>query len=226
MGADVGITILDACASGAITRLKGGQVHPAFLSDASQVVQGYAFLTSSSENEAAQESERLRGSFFTHALLTGLRGAADMSGDGRVTLSEAYQFAFNETLGRTVDTKGGAQHPSYDISMSGTGDVVMTDVRQTTATLVLSENLEGRFFVRTASQDLVVELYKPQGRAVELAVEAGLYEVRLERSRGSLLARTEITDGSRVVLDQRQFGQTAPPEPTVVARVERLARER
>jgi hypothetical protein len=42
-----------------------------------------------------------------------------------------------------------------------------------------------------------------------------LYEVRLERSRGSLLARTEITDGSRVVLDQRQFGQTAPPEPTV-----------
>ena len=29
--ADVGITILDACASGAITRLKGGRDHPAFL---------------------------------------------------------------------------------------------------------------------------------------------------------------------------------------------------
>jgi len=91
----------------------------------------------------------------------------------------------------------------------------MTDVHQTTATLVLGENLEGRFFVRTASQDLVVELYKPQGRTVELAVEAGLYEVRLERAKESLLARTEITDGSRVVLDPRQFGQAAPAEPTV-----------
>jgi opacity protein-like surface antigen len=31
VAADVGITILDACASGAITRLKGGKPHPAFL---------------------------------------------------------------------------------------------------------------------------------------------------------------------------------------------------
>ena len=59
-------------------------------------------MTSSSENEAAQESERLRGSFFTHALLTGVRGAADASGDGKVTLGEAYQFAFNETLAQTT----------------------------------------------------------------------------------------------------------------------------
>ena len=84
-------------------------------------MQGYAFLTSSSENEAAQESERLRGSFFTHALLTGLRGAADVSGDGKVTLNEAYQFAFNETLVQTTPTQAGAQHPAYDIKMAGTG---------------------------------------------------------------------------------------------------------
>ena len=114
----MGITILDACASGAITRLKGGRPHPAFLTDASSQVKGYAFLTSSSENEAAQESERLQGSFFTQALLTGLRGAADVSGDGRVTLGEAYQFAFTETLAQTTSTQGGAQHPAYDIKMA------------------------------------------------------------------------------------------------------------
>ena len=99
IAADVGIGILDACASGVITRLKGGQAQAGFLTDESMQMTGYAFLTSSSENEAAQESERLRGSFFTHALLSGLRGAADASGDGRVTLNEAYQFAFQETLG-------------------------------------------------------------------------------------------------------------------------------
>jgi hypothetical protein len=212
--ADVRIAVLDACSSGAFTRVKSGRPRPPFLVDESADMRGHAFLTSSSESEAAQESDRIRASYFTHYLVSGLRGAADLSGDGKVTLNEAYQFAFNETLGRTVDTKGGAQHPSYDISLSGTGDVVMTDVHQTTATLVLSENLEGRFFVRTSTQDLVVELYKPRGRAVELAVEAGIYDVRLEREKGSLMARTQVADGARVVLDAREFGQAAAPDPT------------
>jgi hypothetical protein len=196
MPADVRIAVLDACSSGAFTRVKGGKARPAFLVDESAAMRGHAFLTSSAETEAAQESDRIRASYFTHYLLSGFRGAADLSGDGKVTLSEAYQFAFNETLGRTVDTKAGAQHPSYDINLSGTGDVVMTDVRQTTATLVLGEELEGRFFVRTKSQDLVVELYKPAGRRVELAVEPGPYEIRVERAHGVLLAKAEVADGA------------------------------
>ena len=191
--ADVRIAVLDACSSGAFTRVKGGKARPAFLVDESSDMRGHAFLTSSSETEAAQESDRIHASYFTHYLISGFRGAADLSGDGKVTLNEAYQFAFNETLGRTVDTKGGAQHPSYDINMSGTGDVVMTDVRQTTATLVLGEELEGRFFIRTAAQELVVELYKPRGRKVELAIEPGDYEVRVERDKESLVA----ADGRR-----------------------------
>ena len=182
--ADVRIAVLDACASGAFTRLKGGRARPPFLVDASADMRGHAFLTSSAANEAAQESDRIRASYFTHFLVSGFRGAADASGDGRVTLSEAYQFAFHETLGRTLDTKGGAQHPSYDINLSGTGDVVMTDVRQTTATLVLPEELEGRVFIRTPAQELVVELYKPPGRKVELGLEPGTYDVRVERAKG------------------------------------------
>src|SRR5207344_1520004 len=184
--ADVTIAVLDACASGAFTRLKGGKIRPPFLVDESAEMRGHAFLTSSAETESAQESDRIHASYFTHYLVSGFRGAADISGDGRVTLNEAYQFAFNETLGRTVDTRGGAQHPSYDINLSGTGDVVMTDVRQTTATLVLGEDLEGRFFIRTAAQELVVELYKPRGRKVELAIEPGTYDVRVERDKESL----------------------------------------
>src|SRR5262249_58676288 len=114
--ADVRIAVLDACSSGAFTRIKSGRPRPAFLVDESSDMRGHAFLTSSSENEAAQESDRIRASYFTHYLISGFRGAADTSGDGKVTLNEAYQFAFNETLRRTVDTRGGAQHPSYDIN--------------------------------------------------------------------------------------------------------------
>jgi hypothetical protein len=211
--ADVRIAVLDACSSGAFTRVKGGRARPPFMIDEAADMRGHAFLTSSAETEAAQESDRIRASYFTHYLISGFRGAADVSRDGKVTLNEAYQFAFNETLGRTVDTKGGAQHPSYDISLSGSGDIVMTDVRQTTSTLVLGEDLDGRFFVRTASQELVVELYKPCGRVVELAVEPGTYEVRVERQKGSVTARAEVVDGARVAIDPRQFGPVAM-EPT------------
>ena len=212
--ADVRIAVLDACSSGAFTRVKGGKARPPFLVDESADMRGHAFLTSSSETEAAQESDRIHASYFTHYLVSGFRGAADSSGDGKVTLNEAYQFAFNETLGRTVDTKGGAQHPSYDINMSGTGDVVMTDVRQTTASLVLGEELEGRFFIRTAAQELVVELYKPRGRRVELAIEPGDYEVRVERDKGSFVTKTTVADGGRVVVNGAQFGPAAAAEPT------------
>jgi hypothetical protein len=213
MQADVRIAVLDACASGAFTRLKGGKSRPPFLVDESAAMRGHAFLTSSAETEAAQESDRIRASYFTHYLVSGFRGAADMSGDGRVTLNEAYQFAFAETLGRTVESKGGAQHPSYDINLSGAGDVVITDVGQTTARLVLGEDLEGRFFIRNAAQALVVELYKPRGRVVEIGVEPGAYDVRVEREKSALQAKTTVADGARVVLGASQFG-LASFEPT------------
>lgn len=197
MAADVGIAVLDACASGAITRLKSGSAHPAFLSDVSMDVQGYAFLASSSEGEAAQESDRLGGSYFTQALLTGLRGAADVSGDGRVTLGEAYQFAFNETLSQTTTSQAGAQHPSYDIKMAGTGDVVMTDVRRISASLLLGADYDGRFYVLDASGHLVAELHKPAGRTMELGLEPGEYRVYYEQAEKLLSAPLKLGEGQR-----------------------------
>ena len=206
MAAEVGITVLDACASGVITRLKGGRARPAFLTDDSMRMQGHAFLTSSSENEAAQESERLQASFFTHALVSGLRGAADASGDGRVTLGEAYQFAFQETLAQTTTTQGGAQHPAYDIRMAGTGDVVMTDLRQSSARLVLGPELDGRFFVRDGKGGLVAELAKPAGRRAEIAVEPGKYEVHYEEGKRLFTCEVLVAEGESRALKREALG--------------------
>lgn len=226
IAADVGIAVLDACASGAITRLKGGQPSPAFLTDESVRVQGYAFLTSSSENEAAQEAEHLRGSYFTHALLTGLRGAADASGDGKVTLGEAYQFAFAETLVQTAATQAGAQHPAYDIKMAGTGDVVMTDVRENSASLVLGPEYEGRFLVLDAQRRLIAELTKPAGRRVELGLEPGQYQVYYEQEKVLLGTTLRLDEGQRRELQRdsmkpetrlpttRRGGEVKEPQPT------------
>lgn len=218
--ADVKIAILDSCASGALLREKGGhRVAPFLIDDASQV-SGHAFLTSSSADEAAQESDRLGGSFFTHHLVSGLRGAADVSGDGRVTLNEAYQFAFQETLARTEHTRSGPQHPNYDIDLSGSGDVVITDLTQMSSILVLDAPLGGRFFVRDSKDRLVAEVQKAaSGRAVELGLEAGVYRIAFTEGGTIWVVVTSVPSGRRVVLQRNMFSS----DGLVVANRERGA---
>ncbi|MFA6836688.1 MAG: caspase family protein, partial [Fibrobacteraceae bacterium] len=215
LSADVKISVIDACGSGAITRVKGGVAVPAFMVDASSDMKGYAFITSSTEEESSQESDRLRGSFFTKSLVTGLRGAGDVSGDGKVTLSEAYQFAFNETLEKTQATLGGVQHPSRDMNLAGTGDVVMTDVRSTSAGLVLGEGVDGRVFVRDASGALVVELRKARGRSLEIGLAPGVYKVLVERPSMALASSVTLANGKRTKLDSNNFSEVTL-EKTVV----------
>ncbi len=205
MPVDVKIAILDSCASGALVRLKGGQRRQAFLVDASAKARGHAFITSSSADEASQESDRIAGSFFTHYLVSGLRGAADMTGDKRVTLNEAYQFAFNETLQRTEKTQSGPQHPSYDIQLAGSGDLVMTDVRSTRSGIVFDEPIDGRLFVRDQSNRLIVELNKHRDRAVEIGLAAGAYAVTREVGQTLSVAKISVGEGQRVALDARAF---------------------
>ncbi|QDE90104.1 ICE-like protease [Myxococcus xanthus] len=203
--ADVRIAILDSCASGTLARQKGGVRRPAFMVDASSAVRGHAILTSSSEDEVSQESDRIGGSFFTHNLVSGLRGAADVSGDGRVTLHEAYQFAFHETLARTEETRAGAQHPAYDIELAGTGDLVMTDLRSTAAVLVLGDMVDGRLYVRDFQGRLVVELKKYAGRTTELGLQKGRYSVMRKVLDQTSQAEFELGEGGRTVLAASAF---------------------
>ncbi len=193
--ADVNIGILDSCASGALTRLKGGTHLEPFLANDSSVT-GHAYLTSSTADEAAQESDRVGGSFFTHYLVTGLRGGADDNRDGKVTLNEAYRFAYDETLARTETTQGGAQHPGFDIRLVGTGDLVMTDLRETSGRLEIAANVDGRVYVRNADGQLAAELFKPPGsEAVVLALEPGHYQIVVEQQGGLWRTELELPEG-------------------------------
>ena len=202
--ADVRVMVLDSCSAGALTRAKGGARRPALSIDEVNDVQGHAFLTSSSIDEVAQESDRIKGSFFTHYLITGLQGAADASSDRRVTLSEAYQFAFRETLARTESTRGGPQHAGYEIQLTGVGDLVLTDLRQTSATLALGPPA-GRLHVHhTERRTLVAEL-EHSGQPLELHVEPGRYTL-LVTSPGSLQrAFAEVREGERLTIDAADY---------------------
>lgn len=121
------LLIVDACRSGSITRVKGVKAAESFdiQIDESSAAEGMAILTSSAAGESSQESDRLRGSFFTHHLMNGLRGAADRNGDGRITLSEAYGYTYDQTLrssGRTLSL----QHPTYLFDLRGREDLILT----------------------------------------------------------------------------------------------------
>jgi hypothetical protein len=198
--ADVRVAILDSCSSGALTRAKGGARRPAFLFDATQDMSGHAFLTSSSAAEAAQESDRIGASFFTHYLVSGLRGAADATGDGLVTLNEAYAYAFQETLASTESAQYGPQHPAYDISLTGSGDLVLTDLRAASAVLVVPAQMTGRLYVRDPRGALVVELNKAAGQQVELALEPGSYGLVLDDHGTRTAGTVSVSTGGRVVL--------------------------
>lgn len=202
---EVRVAILDSCQAGAFTRLKGGKRQPAFMVDDSKNIKGTVLLAASSENEAAQESDKIGASFFTHYLVSALRGAGDISGDKVVTLNEAYYYAFNETLARTEGSKQGAQHPAYDIQIAGAGDLVLTDVKQTSATLVVPSNITGRLYVRDPSGRLVVELNKLVNNEIELALMPGEHQVLLDQEGGLYKQEVMVARDSRVVLASGGF---------------------
>jgi hypothetical protein len=213
--AEVRLAILDSCASGAFTRRKGGVRRAPFLLDSSADTKGHAYLTSSAINEVAQESDRIGASFFTHYLVSGLRGAADINRDRRVTLQEAFQFAAQETLARTEKTRGGPQHAAYEFDLVGTSELVVTDVRTTQATLALAPDLAGRIGVRDAAGNLVVELRKVGGHGIELGLEAGPYLVTMDSGAGATTpfeASVTLALGQRAELARLAFHPGRPLE--------------
>ena len=131
--ADFRLLILDACRAGSITetRAKGGRVVDPFALPTDQLPgSGLAYLTASSADEDAQESDEIQGSFFTQALVTALLGAADENADGAVSLDEAYRYAYDATLRATSSTESGLQHPTFRYDLRGQGGLVLSRPRE------------------------------------------------------------------------------------------------
>jgi hypothetical protein len=211
LGADVRLAILDSCASGSLILAKGGTHVSPFVVDVGTQVEGSAYLTSSSADEVSQEGERVGGSYFTHALRTGLLGAADVTGDGRVTLTEAYAFARDETLQQTERTQHGPQHANYDLQLEGSGELVLTDLSLRSAALVLEEGVAGRVVVRNDDGDLVAELEKRADQVVELGLPPGDYELSVVPRDDDTFGVAEVTldDGATALvgLADVEFGR-------------------
>jgi len=205
--------VLDACRSGALTRVKGGTPIAQFELAVSERLpgEGAVFLTSSAASEDSQESDELRGSFFTHALVSGLLGSADADADGLVTLEEAYRHAYDATVRGSSRSLAGLQHPTFRYDVRGHGDVVLATLERNDPRRGWLEFPAGRtwlVFAGSLDGPVVGEVGRDD-RVRRLSLRAGSYFVR---GRGA----DELLEGEIAA----QPGATTAVDP---ARLRRLA---
>jgi hypothetical protein len=194
------VLVLDACRSGTITRVKGGTPAPAFDVTLAYPIgaRGLALLSSSAAGESAQESDSLGASFFTHALVSALLGAADANHDGVVTLAEAFAYARERTLAATARTVFGPQHPTFRYDLGGREDLVLTRPGAEYGNVGTLAFLRRGFYIvhrRSADGPVVAELAADDDGGRKMALEAGRYYVtrreadHLEQGRFDVVAR-------------------------------------
>jgi len=184
------LLILDSCHSGTLTRGKGGRAAPPLpiRLEGRLAGEGAVVLAASAADEDAQESDEIKSSFFTHYLVSGLVGAADVNHDGKVTLEEAYHYTYESTLRASSRTLAGAQHPSFRYDLHGQGELVLTTVGADPGNRGLFEFPEGRSYLvmQDSADGPVVAEVGVSDRARRVDLRAGRYFVR-GRGRDHLL---------------------------------------
>jgi hypothetical protein len=202
---DVRIAILDSCKSGAMstTRTKGARRAPAFeiQADAARDAKGLVILTSSTSDEDSQESDTIGGSYFSHHLASGLLGGADKSGDGRVTLFEAYAYAYDRTVADTAESAAGAQHPTFSYNLAGNGDLVLTDVAVRHEGVYIPREAPGGVYYLVDGKGFVAaEISKTDGIDRRVALAPGRYRVKRRLPDRLRVGEIDVPRGQLVAL--------------------------
>jgi hypothetical protein len=179
LGARIRVGILDTCRGGSWTQSKGLTVGPPLdMADLMNLdTEGTALVSSSSGMENAHEAAEVHGSFFTHYLTAGLRGAADRAGDGTVTLQEAFDYARERTVRESARVAATPQHPSFDLALRGRQDIVLSMLSPRTSALQVTAARAAIEVIQLPSGVTVGDATGGQG-AVRIALPPGRYLVR------------------------------------------------
>ncbi|MFP2926320.1 caspase family protein [Pyxidicoccus sp. 3LG] len=210
--------ILDACRSGSILAAKGGRPSESFHVSVQDelAMRGTVILTSSGADELSQEARALSGSFFTHHLVSGLRGAADEDGDRRVSLEEAYRHASTRTLLDTAVTPAGAQRPAFRTELAGRGHLFLTSLERPSATLAFPAGTGRCFVTDAAERRLVAEVVFREQNEVRLALHPGRYGLKcLEEGTKYRVARLDLKAGQVDDTRQLDFGEAPLSEGVI-----------
>lgn len=200
-GASVRLGLVDACRGGAWTRTKGLVAEAPFEVPVNLGNEGSVLIASSSGLESAHESDALQGSFFTHHFVAGLRGAADKSQNGEVTLSEAFEYAKERTVRDTAQVARDPQHPSYAVNLRGRQDLVLAQLATSPSALVVGQKNGPLDIVQLETGLTVLEL-APGNRRVRLALRPGRYLVRRTSAQGNFTREVAVAAGGEVAIEE------------------------
>jgi hypothetical protein len=208
VGTDVTVAILDSCRSGVVNRTKGARHAPAFDVESNAEARGTVVLTSSSADEDAQESDDIRGSYFSYHLDSGLRGGADRSSDGRVTLAEAYDYAYARTVADTAESAAGAQHPTFSYELRGNGDLVLTEFGRREGLLFPAPAPAGTYYI-VRGDFIAAEVVKPAGAESRIALAPGRYWVKRRLPDRLRIGQVDISAGQLATLEEGRLRDAA-----------------
>jgi Caspase domain len=209
LGARIRVGILDTCRGGSWTQSKGLTVGPPLrMADLMNVdTEGTALVSSSSGLENAHEAAEVHGSFFTHYLTAGLRGAADRAGDGNVTLEEAFDYAKERTVRDSARIATTPQHPSFDLALRGRHDIVLTVMSPGTSALQLNGAHASLEVIHLPSGVTVADA--PNGdKPLHIALPPGRYLVRSVVDGHVYAKEVEVRAGQTATLAAGQLEAT------------------
>ena len=230
------ILVLDCCNSGAFPQ--GTKAEVGGMMGMARAFQGYGrfVLTASDATQFAWEGDKVIGqtenSLFTHFLVKGLEGEADSDGDGKITVDELYDYAYDQ-ISRVTPK----QTPTKSSSKQE-GEIILRQITrlQDIRPVSLSEELieatqDSRTFVREGA---IRELEKLlNGKNLGLARSARDVLERMEReddsrrvSQGATQVLEPIRQAEQKVEEERKAREEAEHLMVLKAEEERLAGER
>ncbi|MBW1808499.1 MAG: caspase family protein [Deltaproteobacteria bacterium] len=202
------LVVLDACQTTRLGRSRGVKAGPSFEIGVvhPKSAQGMVVIRSTQAGEPAHESDALEGAVFTHYLLSALRGAADLDHDGRITLLEAYTFAYRNTVRQSAQGSSVVQHPSYEIELAGSGDLVLTTPLEASCVILLPVGQEARYLVfHQPSGAVLAEAVSSSKRPLALAVPPGRLLVQRRLSQKFEVAEVVLPFGGQYKLAPEDF---------------------
>jgi hypothetical protein len=212
------IGIIDSCRGGGWTQAKGlTPTAPPSRLESRRCPARAPPCSPPARSSRTRTRPRLQGSFFTHHLVAGLRGAADATGDGQVTLSEAFAYANRLTIRDTARRSREAQHPSFDLRLRGRQDVVLTSLAAEDTQLLVAQQV-GPLEVVQLSTGVTVAEAAPGEQLLRLALPPGPYLVRRVKD-GTVYSRevtvraneaVRLEESSLTLVGQQQLATKGP----------------
>lgn len=177
--------VIDACRSEELVLSRGGAWKPDRANvDYARAVRRYldehsmdhftntGVILATSSDQQTHEWERYRGGVFTHQLLSGLRGAADVNGDGAIEYSEIGAFVAAANSGVTVPRarlRVVVLPPKNDERHA----VVQHDNVATQRVLLFPGSAKGRFALEDARGVRLADLHRAGGSPNYVRLPAG-----------------------------------------------------